>query len=464
MVKPIDGTAITSVSTLAPRPATSAAPEVDAKIVSKQIRGLPDEDTVVRARATPLPTAQTPVLNTSATSALAPAPAEAGAAKSGVQLQAMSAGATQATAIGEDKLTKIFGVLDKLFKNQIFQGVLAILASIPGIGTVVSVVAGLLSLTNLVERWMSEKKPPDMVGVGSTLLYLGGMFVPGLGAFGGLLGMLRTPSEGAVAPQNPPATNVSAKAPFGAGGEVAAEAMLDKPYRDALTAVQDGLRSPSRASQDDFFSQNFEVLIAEQRRLAQLPASASEPDKQRASELAELFGKTLPQAVLKEGALAAYGLRDVAALAPTAQPTPGRFVAVAQPNDLATHAAMLATPAIDASTTLAAVRAYNGLAPLTRCLPGTWLYLPTSEQLQTFVNNQNHAQMASQNGLQLRKGLDLFALALQLSSSPDSLQARQVVATLDGMKPAPVVYDGSSEAGNGKEVVVPPALAAIPAT
>lgn len=461
MVKPIEGTAITQVSTVPLHPAEPPAAEVVAK---QPPTGQLDGDTVVRTRATPLPTAQLPVPNTSATSALAPPPPEGNATKSGVQLQAMSAGATQATAIGEDKLNKIFGVLDKLFKNQLFQGVLAILASIPGIGTVVSVVAGLLSLTNLVERWMSEKKPPDMVGVGSTLLYLGGMFIPGLGAFGGLLGMLRTPSEGTAATQNPPATTVSAKKPFGASGDVAPEAMLEKPYRDALTAVQEGLRSPSRASQDEFFGQNIEALIAEQRRLAKLPATASEPEKQRARELTELFGKTLPQAVLKEGALAAYGLRDVAALTPTEKPTPGRFVAVTQPSDLATHAAALATEAMGVPTTLAAVRAYNGLAADDVPATGTLLYLPTPEQLQTYVNNQNHAQMASQNGLQLRKGLDLFAMALELSPSVDSTQARQVVTALDGMKPAPALYDGRSHAGEGKDVGVSPAPAAAPAT
>jgi LysM repeat protein len=86
----------------------------------------------------------------------------------------------------------VFQMLAKIFSHPLFQGALAILSAIPGIGEVVSGIAGVLSLGVFLVGAMNARDGPshaNWITLGSALLYLAGAFIPGIGAFGGLVGM-----------------------------------------------------------------------------------------------------------------------------------------------------------------------------------------------------------------------------------------------------------------------------------
>jgi hypothetical protein len=200
---------------------------------------------------------------------------------------------------------KIFGLLDKVWRNILFQGVLAILCTLPGIGQVVSAVAAIISLVNIIERWITTKKPPDLVGIASTLLYIAGAFLPGVGAFGGVAGMIRLSGE-----SKPPATEpqkVVAPKPQ-------PQPLADEAYDKSLSTVESGLKSlgASPAAKEDVTKgEDFtNAVTALKQEHARLRAGAAQPnakldEKERArleriDKILQEVQKKLPQDRLRE--------------------------------------------------------------------------------------------------------------------------------------------------------------------
>lgn len=106
-------------------------------------------------------------------------------------------------------MEKAAGVSD----NWMVQGGLAIGSSITfmdflgaSLGSIVSAVGCILSLCQFMSSMMKEGGKPDWVSLAQTILYGLGVFIPGVGAFGGLVGMVNgamSNGKDVVAPGTP---------------------------------------------------------------------------------------------------------------------------------------------------------------------------------------------------------------------------------------------------------------------
>ena len=202
---------------------------------------------------------------------------------------------------------KVFAFLDKIFRDSRFQGLLAVLAVIPAIGQIASGIAAVLSLVNIIERWITTKHPPDLVSIGSTLLFLGGAFVPGLkglGGIGGVVGMMRTPSqeqESTASKSQPASTSASTTN----GTETAsAPPMSLETFTETMATIRAGLENLGAQCDSESYASQLAALATEYAQLQECArqehAAMDSTEKYRLAELGALFGKELLAAVTAE--------------------------------------------------------------------------------------------------------------------------------------------------------------------
>ncbi|MBI5511774.1 MAG: LysM peptidoglycan-binding domain-containing protein [Deltaproteobacteria bacterium] len=357
----------------------------------------------------------------------------------------------------DNKANKVFGFLDKLLRNPIFQSVMAVVAAIPGIGEIASGVMVLLSLVNIIERWISTGKPPDVGAILSTLLYLGGVFQPGLGAFGGFSRVLYPgePNDG------PGRAKARAKATTDAEPQPL-EPLSSDAYKAAAAAVDDGLKDFSKARTAEPFGNGLLELRGELIRLQmkekQQGAGLDAEEHKRLAALKDVFTVQLPQAVYAEAARIAYGLEG-ANLQATPTPTAGRFYVVPEGGKLEALGEIEGlSPA--PPNLLDAVRAYNGLGATDVVTPGTRLYVPTKEQVahKPRPGVANETRMVTADSAAVREWLLRLSEAWARFQTEDAARANEILKALQGMGPAVVAMGserGSDADGKGAPTPAP---------
>lgn len=129
-------------------------------------------------------------------------------------------GAAPTKPAGDQGMGAVMNSLGKLMDkaadvsgNWMVQGGLAIGSSITfmdflgaSLGSIVSAVGCILSLCQFMSSMMKEGGKPDWVALAQTILYGLGVFIPGVGAFGGLVGMVNgamSSGKDVVAPGTP---------------------------------------------------------------------------------------------------------------------------------------------------------------------------------------------------------------------------------------------------------------------
>ncbi|MEE8409921.1 MAG: LysM domain-containing protein, partial [Myxococcota bacterium] len=357
---------------------------------------------------------------------------------------------TEGPAASEEKKGGIWGMLKKLFANPLFQGALAILSAIPGIGQIVSGLGAIIALTMFINSIISAPDGPgdyNWLALGSALLFLGGTFIPGLGAFGGLLGMAQKPPDdepsgkpagqrqtvqGELTPQTAPNVDPSTFQPM---PQVEFESLLAQARK---TPKLDG-------NQEEFgeWMASIGRLVGERRRLAAVKAAGQElaaNEVNRSAQLQQFFDRELSQLTVMRELQLAYGINTTNA---ADTPTPGMPYIVQEGSNFNTLSASFAEAAgdtVDAAQAAAALRAYNGIAPDANPVAGQWLMVPSLEQFQAYASSGTPvlAEVVRAEQLAtLKQQLGQLALQLRAAESPMAQEAARLWGILQTMAPRP---------------------------
>lgn len=345
-------------------------------------------------------------------------------------------GAAKTQPPPEKKKGGVFEMLAKVFSHPLFQGALAILGAIPGIGQVVSGIAGVMSLGVFLVGAMNARDGPshaNWITLGSALLYLAGAFIPGIGAFGGLVGMAQgdMPKKGdrpqgggpEKKPQSTPTEDTRTEDTREAG----------RPVTDPLEAGsfdQHMAAAHKLASMDgdptafDTWLTSVGRLSGERRRIRSVPAGqrGSEENK-RLAELDAFFRQELPQSVAVRELSLAYGTENTA---PALAPTAGQLYEIKNGDTIdglsKTLAGQLQGVSQDqAKTAIVALNRTRSRSPEGAdgeardpiIEPGRRLYVPTAEQVRAVLANKGVAAMAESTGKVLSERLHSLYVILR---------------------------------------------------
>jgi hypothetical protein len=341
---------------------------------------------------------------------------------------------------------KIFGVLKKVFQNPIFQGLLAVLCTLPGIGQIAAAVGACLGLLSCIGSFVSGEGMPWLT-MGSTLLYIVGIFLPGLGAFGGLLGMWTpvydkerglTPASAKPESSEPKPESTSPSKPVSA--ESSATGLLPEEHAELLERVRLNADVMADEEKHQAWMDAVSELHRERARLEEEAASATSPlspdSEARKNELDRLFRDELPGRAVAQIAETAYGVTEVT---PTDVPTAGRFYVLREgetPESLGERMLGSTPPPRDLG---AAIRAFNGFDQAEPPAAGTTVYIPSGDQLRSRPDNgwRDLVPMAAPDGAVRRPRIDALVDLLAGVDTDLTRRARSLAAVFDRMHVAP---------------------------
>ena len=356
----------------------------------------------------------------------------------------------------QDTVKKVFNVLGGLFDNPIFNGALAIACAIPGIGQIASAAAAIVSLVTMLGNWMVLDRPPDAAELGRAALFLGGTFLPGLGAFGGLVGMVYGPSSAATA------AGRTAKAKESANPSAVKPKADQKPsVAQTLEAVgAQGSLEQLRANKERVasFIKDVEWLRTEYQRLVALElegGGVQGDDRTNLASLRQYFEVDLPTEVLQQATSAAY---DVKLSAPTPKPEHGNLYVVGAPQTLAQVLGQAYAGREQPTDLSAIVRAYNNMPPDSEIQPGQVVYIPTGAQVERARGQRLPALVSWQNAADGAEIRALLAKVMPMLTGVDKApaqQARAVFEVLKAMPPEPRPMPVAGEAGPERSVSAP---------
>jgi len=367
-----------------------------------------------------------------------------------------NAPATEDAPEEPSKFEKIFGPIRKLFKNPMFQGLMAVLNLIPGLNVIVSGVCAIIGLTNIISK-IAQGKGMDVLKnpleLGSTLGYIAGVFMPGLGAIGGLFGMLQSMKESGTGENQEQPAKQPAKGrrdrqrtprTEGADGATPASEQVPAMSNEELTALVGRVRTdlPNALTGSRFAEWVTDVGRARQQyNLLMQRAMESSPDQVAQDtpafrDLTEFLNGELPNAVAAQAGQLAFGLGE---LQVSDTPQPGRLCRVPQTMTIADYAKTV--PGFDGrdAQLAQAIASYNGLTELRpdEPVPQNYvLYIPptlpaTNGEWPRFM------PMASNDPYGVRPRLEDTYAQLRQIQSEEAILARQLIELVLQMPPPP---------------------------
>ncbi len=332
----------------------------------------------------------------------------------------------------------VWGFLKSLFASPLFQGLMAVLGAIPGVGQFVSALGAVVNLTLFIASAVSGK--PDWTMLASAAVFTAGIFAPGVGAFGGLLGLAATldPAKQRAGrtqrnDEQPKASREAQQAEQNRETRLA----MDAPEVDAaLARVRPAGAIFASPEVPETWARDVAALAAEYRRLQALPAA--ERDAARLEQLAAYFNEELPRALMTGGLALAYG--D----ALKTPPAPGSLLpgGPAQPlAAIAKNAVAAADRTLSEAEVLAAIRAYNGLPnEATTTTPGMPLFIPTEDLVRAYAQDpQKSLYLAAQEPKQ-RRAAGLAVLPT-IASSELAAEIKRLWGVIAKMNVRPRTYE-----------------------
>ncbi|MBI3179416.1 MAG: LysM peptidoglycan-binding domain-containing protein [Deltaproteobacteria bacterium] len=339
----------------------------------------------------------------------------------------------------KDKGGGVLGFLKKLFSNPLFQGLLAVLAAIPGIGQIVSALGAVVNLTLFIGSAVSGK--PDWTLLGSSLLFMAGVFMPGVGAFGGLMGMASTldPENQKRAEQARRSQERTADAQQAERAEQnrdASETMAAVDIDAALARVRPADAVLKKDEPPEAWGRDVAALHAEYERQKALPEA--QRDAARLSQLHAYFTEELPRALMTVGLELAYG-SELAA-----PPAPGSLLPAgpARPlAEIAKAAVAGSNPPLSEAEMLVAIRAFNGLPDGATTLgEGMQLYIPTADRVRAYAQDPTKSLHFTNNEYEKFRSRGIPTLGM-VTGSPLAAEINRLWGVIAKMKVTPEEYE-----------------------
>ena len=352
---------------------------------------------------------------------------------------------------------KIFGPIRKLFKNPMFQGLMTLLNLIPGLNVVASAVGAIVGLTNIISKMVKGEwkeiieNPLELM---STMFYMAGVFAPGLGAIGGLMGMLQGVKElGTGEAHEQPSqqrrrdeTNREAQRNAATEGVPASEQvprLSNDQLAALLTEVEAGLDNDVMQSEEGFAEWLTQLGVlrrqydAHMRHAEQTSADEALEQTPALQDVARFLLNELPARVAAESGSLAFGLDE---LVVSNEPGPGRLCRL--PRDMTLDELARTVPGFDGrhQELARAIASYNGLTEMdpNETIPATAVvYVPPSLPAQDRTEWPRFQPLAREDGTGLRQRLASVHEMLVDIESADAKLARSLMLLVLQMPPRP---------------------------